>query len=166
MTSAPHLRWTESVMEHWMEGVRRILARAPTGTLAFSEILDELAREGMGESPGPRWLLRAVCERKDLFRVIPFLRGPWAHWRAQVQGSGDPLHQGLGSDDPWVLLLRAPVTGNGSAESAMGRIRDGLRAWGQDLDEASPASVSRWIRANREGSRAWRALFNGRSWKA
>jgi hypothetical protein len=150
-------------MEHWMEGVRQVLARAPTGTLAYSQVLQELARENHGESPDPRWLLNAVAGRKDLFRVVPFPMGPWARWLDQVQMEGSGCNHRSVRDDPWILLLRIPETGIGPAESVLDRLRRGLREWGRALDEGSPVAVARWIRANREAARAWKAIMSRRA---
>ena len=153
----------ERLMENWLEGIRRILMRVPTGALAYSRILEELAVEGMGESPEPMWLLKTISERKDIFRVIPFARGPWACWREAWPQADSPSRGAPLRDDPWILLLRPPEAGFGSAESLMGRMREGLLAWGRTVDDASPASVARWIRASREGARAWEAMVSGKA---
>lgn len=150
-------------MDNWLDGARRILGRVPTGALAFSTLLEELSLEGMGEVPEPRWLLKTLAERSDTFRVLPFVRGPWLHLREVLRAGMGPDRDLPVQDDPWILLLRPPEAGFGSADSMMGQIREGLLAWGRSVDDASPASVARWIRANREGTRAWRALVGGRS---
>lgn len=150
-------------MESWLEGVRRILTRVPTGALAFSQILEELSTEGMGEPPEPHWLLKTLAGRKDLFRIVPFPRGPWAYWLEAVRPPETSRPWTRLRDDPWVLLLRPPEAGFGMEGSMMDRMREGLLAWGRAVDDASPASVARWIRANREGSRAWEALVRGKS---
>ncbi|MGW8266711.1 MAG: hypothetical protein ACWGSQ_10105 [Longimicrobiales bacterium] len=145
-------------MEHWIEGIRRILMRVPTGALAFSRIIAELSEEGMGPPPEPLWLLKTISERKALFRVVPFPRGPWACLREVLPPVWDPTRGAPMREDPWILLLRPPEAGFGSAGSFTARVREGLLAWGRCVDDASPASVARWIRANLEGSRALAAL--------
>ena len=148
-------------MEIWLEGVQRILTRAPTGALAFSRIIEELATEGIGRLPEPRWLLRTVADRNDLFRVIPLARGPWAHWPTGLTPRRKRGQESALDEDPWILLLRPPEAGFGSQSLMKGRLTEGLLAWGQYVDDASPTSVARWIRATRESSRAWRALVSG-----
>lgn len=61
-------------------------------------------------------------------------------------------------EDPWILLLRPPEAGFGSAGSITATVREGLAAWGRNVDDTSPSSVARWIRANLESSRALAAL--------
>ena len=148
-------------MDLWIEGVRRILLRVPTGALAFSRILEELSEEGMGQLSEPAWLLKTIAERKELFRILPFARGPWACLREVLPPVWDPTRGAPMRDDPWILLLRPPEAGFGSAGPVTARVRDGLLAWGRSVDDASPASVARWIRANLEGSRALAALVIG-----
>jgi hypothetical protein len=150
----------EGSMENWLDGVRRILARAPTGTLAFSELLEALSMEGLGPIPDPGWLLESVAKRADLFRVVSLARGPWSYWRVAAKPGGDPLKSRPGQDDPWIILLPTPEAGFGPGEQAMRRVREGLVAWVRHLDDPSPASVARWMRACREGSRAWKVLVN------
>lgn len=147
-------------MESWLDGIRRILARVPTGTLAFSELLEVLSREGLGPLPEPRWLLKSVADRTDLFRVVPLARGPWVYWREAAKPGGNPLRSRPGPDDPWIVLLPTPEVGFGRTERMMLRVREGLVAWGRGLDDSSPASVARWMRACREGSRAWKVLVS------
>ena len=145
-------------MESWLDGVRRILARVPTGALAFSEVLEALSSEGLGSVPDPGWLLKALADRADLFRVVPMARGPWAYWREAARPGGDPLKTRSVRDDPWIVLLPPPEVGFGPTERMMLRVREGLVAWVRSLDDSSPSSVARWMRACREGSRAWEAL--------
>jgi hypothetical protein len=153
-------------MESWLESIRRILARAPTGTLAFSELLEALSAEGLGPIPDPRWLLKSVADRTDIFRVIPLARGPWTYWREAVRPGGDPLRSRPRQDNPWIVLLPTPETGFGSAERVMQRIREGLVAWVGNLDDSSPVSVARWMRASREGSRTWEVLVRAGATRA
>jgi len=150
-------------MENWMEGVRRILARTPTGALAFSEVYEALALEGIGSCPEPRRLLRALRERTDLFRVIPLARGPWASWQEAGNPAMDPLSAPGSREDPWVLLLRIPERGFGPSDGWIQRMREGLVAWGRSLDDASASATARWVRATREGARALEALFSPRT---
>jgi hypothetical protein len=145
-------------MDKWIEGVRRVLARTPTGALAFSDVYEALVLEGIGPSPDPTRLLKGIRERGDLFRVIPLARGPWAAWREACKPGGDPLRAGRRSDDPWVLLLGCPERGFGPTEGLLQRIREGLVDWGRCLDDASVSGTARWARATREGTRAWEAL--------
>ena len=149
-------------MEPWLDGVRRILARTPTGTLPFSEILEALSSEGMGQGPDPHWLLEAVAARADLFRVIPLARGPWAYWQEGAGRERSLPGRAQRRDDPWILLLRPPRAGLGRADWVFQRMREGLVAWGRDLDDASPPSVARWLRAAREGTRMWAHLMEAR----
>lgn len=148
-------------MEHWIEGVRRILMRVPTGALAFSSILDLLPGEGMGPSPDPLWLLKTIEERKSLFRIIPFARGPWARLREALHPETSASPGARMEDDPWILLLLPPEAGFGSASAMTARARAGLLAWGRTVDDASPASVARWIRANLELTGALTAFLRG-----
>lgn len=145
-------------MQDWIEGIRRILLRVPTGALAFSSLLQELSEEGMGPPPEPRWLLQTIAERRELFRVIPFPRGPWACLRKILPPAWDPTRGAPMREDPWILLLRPPEAGFGSAGSITATVREGLAAWGRNVDDTSPSSVARWIRANLESSRALAAL--------
>lgn len=150
-------------MDDWLEDVRHVLARAPTSTLPFSEVLERLSMEKTGPPPDPRWLLSALSERTDLFRVISVARGPWAHWREAVRPGGDPLRSLRREDDPWVLLLPPPRSGFGASHPLVERVREGLLAWGQRLDDSSPSGVARWVRASREGSRVCEALISPRN---
>jgi len=147
-------------MEDWLNAVRRVLARAPTCTLPFSEVLEALSLEGKGPLPDPRWLLSILMERTDLFRVISVAVGPWAAWREASRPGGDPLRARQRQDDPWILLLRAPEAGFGAPAALASRVRDGLLAWGRSLDEGSPSAVARWLRATLEGSRVCEGLFS------
>lgn len=145
-------------MNDWLEDVRRVLARAPTYTLPYSEILEHLSMERKGPLPDPGWLLSLLAERTDVFRVISVSVGPWAHWREASRPGGDPLRSRRREDNPWILLLHRPGEGFGTSHPFVERVRDGLLAWGRGLDDTSPSGVARWLRASREGSRACRAL--------
>ncbi len=146
-------------MDPWIDGVRRVLSRAPSGTLSFSELLDELRHEGLGVVPDSGRLLRAVSGRGDLFRILRLCRGPWSR-----PGFGEALNGGGDSppgENPWILLLPTPELGIGPGEPFLHRIRIGLVEWGRSVDEHSPASVARWLRASREGIRASIAVAGG-----
>jgi hypothetical protein len=143
-------------MENWLERVRSILARNPTGVLPYSEILEALYEEARGPTPDPAWLLDALAARVDLFRVIPLARGPWAEWRRAALPRGQRYGNHADSRDPWILLLRPAETCQGQEDWVSGRVREGLVAWGRALDDGSPASVARWLRATREGARVWK----------
>lgn len=148
----------ECLMQDWIEGVRRILLRVPTGALAFSSLLQELSEAGMGPPPEPRWLLQTIAERRESFRVVPFPRGPWACVREVLPRAWDSTRGASMREDPWILLLRPPEAGFGSAGSLAATMREGLAAWGRSVDDTSPSSIARWIRANLEGSRVLAVL--------
>lgn len=143
-------------MVNWLERVRSILARNPTGVLPYCEILEALHEEARGPIPDPGWLLDAVAARPDLFRVIPLARGPWGDWQRAALPRGERYRKPGDLRDPWILLLRPPETGPGQEDWVSRRVREGLVAWGRALDDGSPASVARWLRATREGARVWR----------
>lgn len=154
-----HLPNKEGTMDPWIDGVRRVLARTPSGALSFSELLGELCHEGLGAVPDSGRLLAAVSGRRDLFRVLRLSRGPWSR-----PGFAEALRAGGESppaENPWIILLPTPDVGIGPGEPILHRIRIGLVEWGRSVDEHSPASVARWLRASREGTRASAAVASG-----
>lgn len=153
-------------MDIWLEGVRRILARTPAGVLPFSEILETLSMEAPGPLPDPRWLLAALGERSEVFRIVSLARGPWGYWREAVRVGGNPLRSRRQKDDPWILLLPTPRPGMGSGERVAQRIREGLAAWGRALDDSVPSSAARWARAILEGDRVGKLLLSPGTWRA
>lgn len=146
-------------MNPWMEGVRRVLVRAPMGALALSGLLKELRYEGLGTVPDPGRLLQAVLKRSDQFRVFRLTMGPWSSSRSKTRRGGGWECKEIG--DPWILLLRNPDAGFGPGQAVGRRIQVGLLEWGRHVDEASPASVARWLRASRQGAKAWSVLVSG-----
>jgi hypothetical protein len=141
----------EARMDSWIQSVRHVLERAPTGALPLSAIAEELKREGTALNARDPWLLTKLTEDRESFRVIPVPRGPWADGVGEKGDRSWP-------DDAWIILKCPPERGYGRNEEARGRIQEGFQAWAREMDAASPASVARWIRANLEGARICRAL--------
>ena len=144
----------ETRMDHWIEAVRRILERAPTGALPLSSIAEELKREGAFLNPRDPCLLSKLTGDQKTFSVIPVPGGPWADG---VEKEGNTPWSG----DAWIILKRPPERGYGRGEEVRNRIQEGFQAWAREMDGASPVSVARWIRANLEGARICRALATG-----
>jgi len=142
-------------MDHWIQETRQILERSPTGALPFSEIRTELRRAGIHLGGRDRWLLTALETRRDLFLIVPGPGGPWA-W-----GSSPPAFSPF-QEDPWIVLQEDSHANVGMRDQILARIREAVQAWGRRLDDGSPSGVARWIRANREGARSYRALVSRR----
>lgn len=70
---------------------------------------------------------------------------------AELTGSGPARRAGAEGE---------PMPGEGGP--AVRRLKEGLRAWGAELDDGAPASVARWIRATWEGEEACRVLLKPR----
>lgn len=140
-------------MEYWIQETRQILERSPTGALPLSQIREELKSAGIHLGARDQWLLTALDARKDLFRILRPMAGPWASGALKSE-------RGSLLDDPWVVLQDFPSRGFGLGEQILARIREAVQAWGRCVDDGSPAGIARWIRANQEGSRTCRALLN------
>lgn len=144
----------EADMGRWTEDVRTVLERTPTGALPLSSIGEELKRDGVFLNPRDPWLLTSIREDEGTFGIIPLQAGPW------IEGAGG--WRGIGSrEDPWILLKNPPSPGFGRRARTREKVGDGVRAWASGLDQASPSSVARWIRANLEGARICTALAVG-----
>jgi len=141
-------------MEQWIQETRQILQRSPTGALPLSEILEELRRSGIHLASRDRWLLAILEERTETFGVVRIPRGPWA---LQTR----TLEEIAILQDPWIVLKEVPERRLDGEEVFLGRVREGIRAWGEFLDQGSPSEVARWIRANLEGTLACRAFLSG-----
>ena len=140
----------EDRMNRWTQDVRSVLERAPTGALPLSTIAEELRREDVFLNPKDPCLLSNLMEEREMFRVISVPGGPWTNG-AENQWVGDS----------WIVLKKPTQQGFGRGEGARCRIQAGVQAWAQEMDDSSPASVARWIRANLEGSLICRALVTG-----
>ena len=97
------------------------------------------------------------------FRVVTPFRGPWAR---MPEGELHGFRRGRKAErsalpPTWILAGGPTPRVFGSRERALGRIREGVGAWGQALDRESPASVARWIRANRRLDVICRVLQGG-----
>lgn len=142
-------------MDHWIQETRQILERSPTGALPFSEIRAELKRAGIHLGGRDRWLLTALENRGDLFRIVPCPGGPWSYRPSPLTSPPIP-------EDPWIVLQVNSATEAGMGGQILACIREAVQAWGRRLDDGSPSGVARWIRANREGARSCRALVSRR----
>jgi len=141
-----HIYQLEEEMDRWVDCIRQVLERAPTGALPLTTIAVELRREGAFIDPQDPWLLSKLIEDRETFRVIAVPAGPWA----DLFGKGSDEST---SEDSWILLNHYPERSIGQRERVRARILEGFQAWAREMDGASPVSVARWIRANREGAR-------------
>ncbi len=138
-------------MDPWIEGIQKILERAPTGALPFSRLLEELRADGLAVEGRERWILSRISEEPGRFKLIPDRRRLGTGWRPDKE-SRPPVSPRLARRSPWVLSLQGILPDPGR-KSPLGRLQEGLRAWGREVDEGSGIAVARWIRANEEGER-------------
>ncbi len=159
----------EVSVSRWFETLREILDRAPTRALPLTTLRLQLRAQGVPMPGGPAWLRKSL-EENDGFRVIPARRGPWARWATEAPPmarapEGTRAGDGRGGEktpEAWILLRQPVSLAYGPRERTLSRIREGLLAWGEELDEGSPSSVARWIRANRQLEILCRVLQGGK----
>ena len=117
-------------------------------------------REGVAVAGRESWILKALSERDDLFRIIPGSRGAWARFaKERWEFPGSP-HPSWTAGEAWVMSRRRPPPAFGVSERARRKLREGLQAWGREVDDGSQVAIARWIRANREGERACRGFVS------
>jgi hypothetical protein len=143
------------------EAVRRILDRAPTRVLPLTVLEERMREDGVAGRHPPAGLVRYL-EEDGGFRIVTPFRGPWARLpEGQPHGSRRRRGEGPVPSPMWILARSPTPPVFGSRERALGRIREGVGAWGEALDRESPASVARWIRANRRLDVICRVLQGG-----
>ena len=154
-------------MEAWTNRVGLALREVHTRALPLSVLRDRLLKEGVTEARDGRWFLAKLQKDAPGFRVIRDRMGPWlgTHSRTRWMDPGSHGSQkGLPPSDPWVLALTgAPTVGETLRTNRTAReLREGLQAWGRELDDGSPASVARWIAAVKEAERVLGTLLSRR----
>jgi hypothetical protein len=153
-------------MDRWTEAIRGILEQAPTRAKPLSSILEELDTAGVPVDGRKDWILRRLSELPEAFLVISDHRIPWVPWPSSTSHRRHGFHLTGFEKDPWILSRTKAPAGFGQGEEAVRRIQEGLQALGTGVDNGSQGSVARWIRANREGERACRAILAGKTGQA
>ena len=150
----------EEGMERWTQRVKDILDGAPTRALPLSRLIRALKDDGVAEACREDWVLARLTERPERFRVIPDRLGPWVHWPSGGEGGRVPSHPRKSGPDPWIMTCSPGPPPFGPGSQVVGRIQEGLQAWGRSVDDGSQTAVARWIGANHEATKTFEEFFS------
>ena len=140
-------------MDPWIEEIKDLLERTPTGAAPLSSLLESMKEAGILPEGREDWVLQRMAELDALFKVVPDRFGPWMAWPEEASPASGDSPGRTQRGDPWIMTWDPPPPHRGPEGKLAGRVRESLQAWGRGLDDGSQASVARWIEVQREAGR-------------
>jgi hypothetical protein len=129
-------------VEALTRAAQAVMHRHPAPALPADELQDLVAREQPRACPSVRALLHALKNQSEAIRVL----------------EGDEARFAATGTSSWVLPTPGPASSPAPSPTLLGRMRESLRALGQDLEPGSNLGLARWARLLEEERQARRAL--------